>query len=58
MLDGFDPQVDVEFGPVEMAGGGFLYIEDLSDWGIFKPRKVVERHKKLLLSHQQPDAMA
>jgi hypothetical protein len=28
VLDGFQSQIDIEVGPVEMSGAGLFYIED------------------------------
>src|SRR6516225_6142135 len=57
MLDGFHRQVDVQVGPVEMAGVGSLDIHDGGDWRLLEPRKVLKRQEELAFSKKHPEAV-
>jgi len=52
VTNGFNGQVDVEVGPIEVVGGWEFDVQDLADRDIPKPRKFGERQKQLFIVEQ------
>ena len=52
MANGLNGPVDVEVGPVEMAGGGEFDVQNLADRDILKPRKFGERKEQFFIAQQ------
>ena len=57
MSNGVDRKIHVEIRPVEVMGLRPFHSYDFCDRGIFKPGKVLERHKQFLIGQKQPEAM-
>jgi hypothetical protein len=52
MLNHTDADIDIQFGPVKMAGAWFFNIQDFSE-----PGKFVERKEVLLSATEQPESV-
>jgi len=52
MANGFNCQVDVELGPVQMLGGRLLNVQNLANRCVLKPRELREGQKQLLVTQQ------
>ena len=47
-----DGEIDIEVRPVQVVCTWQLYVADLSNRGVFEPRKLLERHEELLLADE------
>jgi len=54
---GFDGEIDIEIGPVQVVRRLKLNVKKLAYGCISKPRKIFESKKDLLLLDQKPEAM-
>jgi len=52
MANGFNCQVDVELGPVQMLGRRLLNVQDLANGRVLKPRELREGQKQFLAAQQ------
>jgi hypothetical protein len=50
VLDGFDREVDVEIGPVEVVRSRAFDVEDGAIRGFRKPRELCKRHEELAIA--------
>jgi hypothetical protein len=57
MLDGFDGEVHVEIRPVEMVRARKLYIHELSNRRVPKPRELLEWEEEFSLADEKPKAV-
>ena len=57
MPDGFQPEIYIQIGPIEVSWSRLLHVQDFSHCSILEPRKILVREKNLLLADQQPDAV-
>jgi hypothetical protein len=55
--DDFVAQINIEIGPIEVAGCWFFYIQNFSHRHILKPWKMFIGHEQLVVAGQQPNAM-
>lgn len=57
LADRLDGQVDIKLWPVEVVFRWALNVGKLLNRGLLEPRKVAERHGKLFISEQEPEAV-
>ncbi len=57
MFDNFQRKVDVQCGPVKVAGVQKLNITDLAYTGVFEPGKTLKRQKIFAAFYEYPKAM-
>jgi|APTNR8051073442_1049403.scaffolds.fasta_scaffold05801_3 hypothetical protein len=57
MTNGFNGQINVKFGPVQMVCRGEFDVQELADRNLSKPGEPREREEQLLIVQQEPEAM-
>jgi hypothetical protein len=56
-LDGFEREVDIESGPVEMIAVWTLEIQNFGDRCVPEPRKMIERDKDFAIAENDPETV-
>ena len=50
MLDGFQPDIHIQFRPVEVAGARLLHMQHPADGRILEPREILAGHRGQVLN--------
>src|SRR5690242_10549101 len=58
MADGFDSQIHIELGPVEVVRLRTFDVRELRDRSVLEPGKFRKRHKQLLRLQHHPEAVS
>ena len=58
MFNDLRGEIDIQIGPVEVAGRWLFDIDDLAHRDILEPGKILIRHEHFPVSGQKPDAVA
>src|SRR6266705_5596586 len=58
MADGFDGQIHIELGPVEVVRLRTFDVNELRDRSVLEPGKFRKRHEQLLRPEHQPEAVS